>query len=1060
MRIEFPFVEDDILELHCKNELSNKDVFYKIKKHTSKYMLEIVEDKFDIIYVTPTKSSASIIDVYCDIENLCIIEECRKDSDGGYLLKLSVKRFVDKILNYEDISISYNRQIFETASRVLGINIDDERVFINKIKEELSYKYKDKTLLYYISGRNKDGDQTITFIGKAINVTVEEKNNVFGISRIFRNTKNNIPIGYIRVNDFLISNYADGQVNKHLLEDIKGDGTYIEDWKYYLHLQVKELLGKPRDSFTKIESDENGKYALSITSKDQFSIFEGNKGGDFIIVDKIPDDIVELFEDEEEDDDDEFIIFNKLEPLWMNWVRENNKRIKKCELTGVNGKEGKVIVKSKDDLNSISKGQLTFDFTGDLIQFKRQMKALEDLSTGRSRIPHLISLIEKKETTGLIPGTLKLSSFASKKVFGEKGPNESQLDAVLRALNTPDIVLIQGPPGTGKTTVARAIAERKNEILDSKRMNVLFSAYQHDAVKNILERTEINGFPVVKVGKKRGENEWETTIAKWISNIKEGIRVYCEKNPVDSKYTEAILYMKGYIRNPLPYEKLPSFLKRLNKLFPFKNTDLLINELISAGGVDISNVDEKRIYALRTSKQGFEDDGLLQLHLLHQSPFLTDEDKEKVSKVIDIAENKGAADEVLNDIKSLKTVLLDKYKKDKSLNNNLPNQKIIDLFRKLGAEINRRKMSYKPADVIHELLGEFNSDPFAIEDAVLDYAAGVGSTTGQAVGNDNIDRLKLTENSKNGYTFNTVIIDEAARATPLDLFGVMNIAEGQIVLIGDHRQLPHMIDEDIMDKINDESGDTESYLDKSFFEYMFNLLKEREKNDGIKRVITLNKQYRMHRLLGNFVSDTFYKSRNEEEAFESPRDDEEFRKYERFENKPLGWIDVPFSDKNKEKKNNNQSWQREIEADIIVEELKIILSSEKSVADDEKSTIGVISFYRGQVQLLEKKLKRSGISVENLERVKVGTVDSFQGLEFDAVFLSMVRSNKRKEFGFLKIENRLCVAMSRQKSLLVMVGDREMVDSCGEYNHPAEGLYKFSQLCRAKGCNKKIQEKV
>ena len=63
-------------------------------------------------------------------------------------------------------------------------------------------------------------------------------------------------------------------------------------------------------------------------------------------------------------------------------------------------------------------------------------------------------------------------------------------------------------------------------------------------------------------------------------------------------------------------------------------------------------------------------------------------------------------------------------------------------------------------------------------------------------------------------------------------------------------------------------------------------------------------------------------------------------------------------------------------------------------------------------------------TTDGRERLRVGTVDSFQGKEFDVVFLSLTRSNnvrgeddaaQRRRYGFLMLENRLCVAMSRQR---------------------------------------------
>jgi superfamily I DNA and/or RNA helicase len=91
-----------------------------------------------------------------------------------------------------------------------------------------------------------------------------------------------------------------------------------------------------------------------------------------------------------------------------------------------------------------------------------------------------------------------------------------------------------------------------------------------------------------------------------------------------------------------------------------------------------------------------------------------------------------------------------------------------------------------------------------------------------------------------------------------------------------------------------------------------------------------------------------------------------------------------------------------------------------------------------------------------VERLRVGTVDAFQGKEFDVVFLSAVRSNKlrgaterdrRSKFGHLMLENRLCVAMSRQQRLLVTVGDLSFVRA-DDAREPLRSLYAFSDLCR------------
>ena len=79
--------------------------------------------------------------------------------------------------------------------------------------------------------------------------------------------------------------------------------------------------------------------------------------------------------------------------------------------------------------------------------------------------------------------------------------------------------------------------------------------------------------------------------------------------------------------------------------------------------------------------------------------------------------------------------------------------------------------------------------------------------------------------------------------------------------------------------------------------------------------------------------------------------------------------------------------------------------------------IKVISPYAQQVRLIRRKLERLYPDVE------VGTVDSFQGREGEAVLISMVRSNKDKNVGFLKDKRRLNVTLTRAKRQLFIVGD-------------------------------------
>lgn len=69
--------------------------------------------------------------------------------------------------------------------------------------------------------------------------------------------------------------------------------------------------------------------------------------------------------------------------------------------------------------------------------------------------------------------------------------------------------------------------------------------------------------------------------------------------------------------------------------------------------------------------------------------------------------------------------------------------------------------------------------------------------------------------------------------------------------------------------------------------------------------------------------------------------------------------------------------------------------------------------------------------------VRVTCVDSYQGEENVIILLSLVRSNKKGELGFVGRDNRICVALSRAKHGMYVVGDME----CLVRNSTWKGIY-------------------
>ncbi|GAA8881633.1 hypothetical protein VN0909_08340 [Helicobacter pylori] len=150
--------------------------------------------------------------------------------------------------------------------------------------------------------------------------------------------------------------------------------------------------------------------------------------------------------------------------------------------------------------------------------------------------------------------------------------------------------------------------------------------------------------------------------------------------------------------------------------------------------------------------------------------------------------------------------------------------------------------------------------------------------------------------------------------------------------------MPHYLDDEIGKKLEDESQDVQDEVEKALKDSMFKKLKERTQKlkelDGKERFITLNKQYRMHPLLGKLVSGVFYEPHNE--GFESTLKEEHFKHNLRaLDNKPLAWIDVKNP---KERRNADGSYYRESEIAAIKKCLDDFLK------DESNFTFGVITF--------------------------------------------------------------------------------------------------------------------
>merc|ERR1719343_1455934 len=89
----------------------------------------------------------------------------------------------------------------------------------------------------------------------------------------------------------------------------------------------------------------------------------------------------------------------------------------------------------------------------------------------------------------------------------------------------------------------------------------------------------------------------------------------------------------------------------------------------------------------------------------------------------------------------------------------------------------------------------------------------------------------------------------------------------------------------------------------------------------------------------------------------------------------------------------------------------------------DESQITILSPYLGQVRTLKNKLRRDPTT----QNVAITAVDNFQGEENDIILISLVRSNRNRAMGFLAVDNRINVAITRARHGMFLVGNADML---------------------------------
>lgn len=264
--------------------------------------------------------------------------------------------------------------------------------------------------------------------------------------------------------------------------------------------------------------------------------------------------------------------------------------------------------------------------------------------------------------------------------------------------------------------------------------------------------------------------------------------------------------------------------------------------------------------------------------------------------------------------------------------------------------------------------------------------------------------------------FDLCVIDEATQASEPSCL-IPTVKVDKLMMAGDHKQLPPTI---LNEKAKHEG------LVETLFERLVALY-----GDEVKTLLKV--QYRMHEKIMRFSDDEFYEGqivadgsvkdhllkdiieKEIESKFDEILDPEE----------PIVLIDTQGKMPERSRKG---STSKENKGEALIS--KELVSSFLNMGIESKD-IGVISPYDDQKELIK--------DLVDDDMVEVDTVDGFQGREKEVIILSLTRSNKNNNIGFLKDLRRLNVSITRARRKLVVIADCNTVST-----HPVyEKLFDY-----------------
>lgn len=537
--------------------------------------------------------------------------------------------------------------------------------------------------------------------------------------------------------------------------------------------------------------------------------------------------------------------------------------------------------------------------------------------------------------------------------------DEPKKDAVCTALGTQDVVLIQGPPGTGKTV---AIAELVSQVLSADpKSRILLVSQSNVALDQALERiANLNPqYPMARLARVEDKvspfaRDWmlSARTANWRSTVLTRSRAYLDSIELSPAQGVSVSGARALFEELIRLEERIAELGRARMPIMAR-----LGGLSRGGDGSAASIEEARLELeiideeIREAREGRESAVELLSEFLVSRGVVVEGEPNSWADALQTV----AASESLGPQSGL-AALWDEWR------------------RQFG-----RGLPYEAA--------------YARRSRILAGTC-LGSASHPAVSNGEFD---------------WVIVDESGRATSPELL-VPLLRGKRAVLVGDHHQLPPVLDHELSDTVLEAFGLTRRELEKSLFQQLFETL-------PAQHVVTLTTQFRMDPAIASLVGDVFYEGKlttGERSAGFCPV----------WPDRRVTWLSTSQFE-NRRETSRGTSFVNQLEVDLT----KGVLTRwrEEARTAGASATVGVIAGYDEHRRALEW-----GLDLETPGRwapldVEVNTVDAFQGRERDLVIYNTVRSNPRAEVGFLSDWRRINVAFSRGREALVVIGDANML---------------------------------